>query len=53
MYNAQFFFSIDKETFVKDRNSVGVTPWSFLLLTGILPVNDIEKSRFFEKSVKT
>ena len=53
MYNVQFFFSIDKETLVKDRNFGGVPPWSFLLLTGNLPVNDIEKSRFFEKSVKT
>ena len=52
MYNVQFFISIDKETLVKDRNFGGVPPWSFLLLTGILLVNDIETSRIFENSVK-
>ena len=53
MYNVQFFISIDKEIPVMPRNFLTVSPWSFWLLTGILLVNDIEKSRFFEKSVKT
>ena len=49
MYNVQFFFSIDKETLVKDRKFVGEPPWG----SCCWQVFYLSISGFFEKSVKT